>query len=150
MQRVCTVDRKSWLSLMAKSSSQDIKAFWQGAGLDCAAETIRMPEIGSVMVKGRQGGNGAAFHLGEMSVTRCSIKTNAGIIGHGYHQGRSKETAELVAKIDALAQGDQFQTVNDKIFIPLSNIEVEKMQNLAEKAAATKVDFFTMVRGEDE
>ena len=143
------MDRKSWLSLMAKSSSQDIKAFWQSAELNCAAETIRMPEIGPVMVRGRQGGNGATFHLGEMSVTRCSIKTDDGIIGHGYHQGRSKETAELVAKIDALAQGDQFQTVNDKIFIPLSNIVVEKRQKLAAKAAATKVDFFTMVRGED-
>ena len=143
------MDRKSWLSLMAKSSSQNIKAFWQSAELNCAAETIRMPEIGSVMVRGRQGGNGATFHLGEMSVTRCSIKTDDGIIGHGYHQGRSKETAELVAKIDALAQGDQFQTVNDKIFIPLSNIVVEKRQKLAAKAAATKVDFFTMVRGED-
>jgi len=144
------MDRKSWLSLMAKSSSEDIKTCWKKAELDCAAEIIRMPEIGSVMVKGRQGGNGAAFHLGEMSVTRCSIKTEAGIIGHGYYQGRSKDTAELVAKIDALAQGDQFQIVNDKIFTILSNIEAGKIQNLTAKAAATKVDFFTMVRGEDE
>ena len=144
------MDRKTWLSLMAKASSEDIKRCWQDAKLDCAAKTIRTPEIGLVMVQGRAGGNGAAFHLGEMSVTRCSIKTDTGITGHGYHQGRSKETAELVAKIDAIAQSDQFQTVKEKIFIPLSNIEAGKIQNLAAKAAATKVDFFTMVRGEDE
>ena len=131
-KRFAHMDRKSWLSLMAKSSSEDIKTCWKKAELDCAAEIIRMPEIGTVMVKGRQGGNGAAFHLGEMSVTRCSIKTEAGIIGHGYHQG------------------DQFQIVNDKIFTILSNIEAGKIQNLTAKAAATKVDFFTMVRGEDE
>ena len=50
--------------------------------------SIRAPEIGAVMVRGRVGGAGDAFNLGEMTVTRCSLRLACGAVGHGYVQGR--------------------------------------------------------------
>ncbi|MAJ35031.1 MAG: phosphonate C-P lyase system protein PhnG [Candidatus Puniceispirillum sp. TMED52] len=143
------MDRKMWLSLLAQSSSEDVKTLWDKAGITCDSEIIRAAEIGAVMVQGRQGGTGAPFHLGEMSVTRCSIKIAEGYIGHGYHQGRSKETAETIAKLDALLQTDKFELILKSVLKPLEKLVQEKQYSLAAKAAATKVDFFTLVRGED-
>ena len=37
---------------------------------------LRAPETGLVMVRGRIGGTGAPFNVGEMTVTRCSVPVN--------------------------------------------------------------------------
>lgn len=143
------MDRKKWLSLLAQSTSEDIITLWGKAKIECHFEVIRAAEIGAVMIQGRQGGSGAPFNLGEMSVTRCSIKIAEGYIGHGYHQGRSKETAEIIAKLDALLQTIKFDAIVKTILNPLEKRLQEKEYNLATKAEATKVNFFTLVRGED-
>ncbi|MGB1963367.1 MAG: phosphonate C-P lyase system protein PhnG [Candidatus Puniceispirillales bacterium] len=143
------MDRKEWLSLLAQSSSEDIISLWNKAKIECDFELIRAAEIGAVMVQGRQGGTGDPFHLGEMSVTRCSIKIADGYIGHGYHQGRSKETAETIAKLDALLQTVKFDTIVKTILKPLEKLLQDKKYSLATKAEATKVNFFTLVRGDD-
>ena len=143
------MDRKEWLSLLAQSSSEDIISLWNKAKIECDFEVIRAAEIGAVMVQGRQGGTGDPFHLGEMSVTRCSIKIADGYIGHGYHQGRSKETAETIAKLDALLQTVKFDTIVKTILKPLEKLLHDKKYSLASKAEATKVNFFTLVRGDD-
>ena len=36
---------------------------------------LRGPEAGLVMVRGRTGGGGAPFNLGEMTATRCTVRT---------------------------------------------------------------------------
>ena len=143
------MDRKEWLSLLAQSSSEDIISLWNKAKIECDFEVIRAAEIGAVMVQGIQGGTGDPFHLGEMSVTRCSIKIADGYIGHGYHQGRSKETAETIAKLDALLQTVKFDTIVKTILKPLEKLLHDKKYSLASKAEATKVNFFTLVRGDD-
>ncbi|MBD0276138.1 MAG: phosphonate C-P lyase system protein PhnG, partial [Acetobacteraceae bacterium] len=43
---------------------------------------LRGPQTGLVMVRGRQGGDGAAFNLGEMTVTRCVVGIHGGLVGH--------------------------------------------------------------------
>jgi len=111
---------------------------------------LRPPEIGSVMIRGRAGGTGSLFNLGEMTVTRCALQLNEGIIGHGYVQGRSKADAEAAALVDALMQTDQAERVQNKVLDLLRQEAATRKTSRAEKAAATKVDFFTMVRGEDE
>ncbi|MDA0344704.1 MAG: phosphonate C-P lyase system protein PhnG [Proteobacteria bacterium] len=143
------MDRKKWLSLLAQSSSEDIITLWDKAKIECHFEVIRAAEIGAVMIQGRQGSAGAPFNLGEMSVTRCSIKIAEGFIGHGYHQGRSKKTAEIIAKLDALLQTVKFDAIVKTILKPLEKRLQAKEYNLAAKAEATKVNFFTLVRGED-
>ena len=109
---------------------------------------LRGPETGAVMVRGRQGGTGAPFNLGEMTVTRASIKLSCGTVGHGYTMGRSKTTATRVALCDALLQTGDKQRVKDNIIEPLLALKEDNDQRISAKAAATKVDFFTLVRGE--
>jgi alpha-D-ribose 1-methylphosphonate 5-triphosphate synthase subunit PhnG len=141
--------RKTWMGLLAKSSSEDLAAAWATAGLSPEFEILRHPEIGSVMVRGRAGAVGTAFNLGEITVTRCSIRLATGEDGHGYVQGRDKKKAIQAALIDAIMQTDDATTVTSKILAPLSATLNDRKSTRAAKAAATKVEFFTMVRGED-
>ena len=142
-------ERANWLGLMAKSPGKVMDECWQKADLSPEFEVIRSPEIGSVMVRGRMGGTGDAFNLGEMTVTRASVKLSCGTVGHGYIMGRSKKTATRVALCDALLQTGDKQKVQDNIIQPLLSLKKETDQRTSAKAAATKVDFFTLVRGED-
>lgn len=111
---------------------------------------LRGPEIGTVMVHGRQGGTGAPFNLGEMTVTRCSVRLECGTVGHAHVQGRSKDHARRAAVLDALLQTEAALGLRDSVLVPLMRVEAENRDAAARKAAATRVEFFTMVRGESE
>ena len=139
--------RRGWLGLMAKADAEALIAAAEPFAQDF--EWLRKPEIGGVMVRGRMGGTGAPFNLGEMTVTRCSLRLPEGQVGHGYVQGRNKAAAQAAALVDALMQGDRSGDVQVAVLGPLARDAVAQRQRRAEKAAATKVDFFTMVRGED-
>ena len=141
--------RKAWLSLLAKSPTVDVARHWASLGLTPEHIVLRSPEVGGVMVRGRAGAVGAAFNLGEMTVTRASVKLSDGTIGHGYVQGRSKEQALQAALVDALMHTDASGTVEASLLAPLREAMSARQTARAAKAAATKVDFFTMVRGED-
>jgi alpha-D-ribose 1-methylphosphonate 5-triphosphate synthase subunit PhnG len=84
-----------------------------------------------------------------MTVTRCALKLTCGTVGHGHVQGRRKEDAEAAAMVDALMQTEAARETETAVLQPLRDEETAKRRMRAEKAAATKVDFFTMVRGED-
>ncbi len=103
------------------------------------------------MVRGRAGGNGQRFNLGELPVTRCSVRSAAGYVGHGYVQGRDKAHAELAAILDAALQEPARRlALTETVIRPLAGALVDQKKAIEAKAAATKVDFFTMVRGESE
>ncbi|SDD35467.1 alpha-D-ribose 1-methylphosphonate 5-triphosphate synthase subunit PhnG [Paracoccus isoporae] len=114
-----------------------------------AHELLRAPEIGTVMLRGRAGGTGAAFNLGEMTVTRASIRLDSGAVGHGYVQGRDRTHALRAALIDAMGQDDP-AGVEQRILAPLRAEEAARRAETARDAAKTRVEFFTLVRGEDE
>jgi len=141
--------RKGWMSLLAKAPTGQLKELWDGVGQVPDHTVLRAPEVGGVMVRGRTGGTGAPFNLGEMTVTRCSLKLANGTVGHAYVQGRDKEKARIAALIDALMQTDAAMTIRAAILAPLETAMTQTKRSRAAKAAATKVDFFTMVRGED-
>ena len=141
-------DRKAWISLLARAPAAELAALWDGLGLAPDFAWLRAPEVGGVMVRGRAGATGAAFNLGEMSVTRGSLKLADGTVGHAMVQGRDRRKAEIAALADALMQGDQADTVRKGLLEPLQAAAEVRATLRAEKAAATKVDFFTMVRGE--
>ncbi len=141
--------RKEWLSLLAKSPAADVERYWNELALSLDFIDLRAPEIGGVMVRGRAGAVGAAFNLGEMTVTRASVKLTSGEVGHGYVQGRDKVHAQTAALIDAAMQTDHASQVEAKILNPLRTEMADRKSARAAKAASTKVDFFTMVRGED-
>jgi len=111
---------------------------------------LRRPEVGAVMVRGRMGaGGGAPFNLGEMTVTRCALRLADGTVGHACVQGRDRGHATRVAVIDALMQGEDAARIDAAVLAPLRAEEAARRRLRAEKAAATKVEFFTLVRGED-
>jgi alpha-D-ribose 1-methylphosphonate 5-triphosphate synthase subunit PhnG len=101
------------------------------------------------MVRGRAGGTGAAFNVGEITVTRAALTLPDGTVGHAYRQGRDKAAAEAVALIDALMQTEAAPRLQAAILDVLAAEETDRRQVRAEKAAATEVEFFTMTRGED-
>ncbi|SHG47894.1 phosphonate C-P lyase system protein PhnG [Cognatishimia maritima] len=141
--------RKHWMGLLAKAPAGRVATL-----LDAAMERplftwLRAPEIGSTMVRGRAGATGAPFNLGEMTVTRCALTLETGEVGHAYIQGRRKADTEAAALVDALMQGPQAEAVRSAVLTPLEEEMAAKKAARAAKAAATKVEFFTMARGED-
>ncbi|WP_027257521.1 phosphonate C-P lyase system protein PhnG [Leisingera aquimarina] len=142
-------ERKGWMSLLASADEVRLAELWQEYGADPACEWLRAPEAGGVMVRGRMGGSGASFNLGEMTVTRCALSLEDGTVGHGYVQGRSKAKAGMAAKIDALMQTGAAAGLSTAVLEPLAAERKARKTARAAKAAATKVEFFTMVRGED-
>ncbi len=111
---------------------------------------LRPPETGLVMLRGRIAGQGARFNFGEATVTRASVRLPSGEIGTSYLLGRDVERARLAALIDALWQHDDYRAaVEAHILAPSRDRQAAERRAKAERTAATKVDFFTLVRGED-
>ena len=142
--------RKSWMSLLATSSQSDLLNLWEQKKIRVNYIWLRTPEIGSIMAQGRMGVTGDKFNIGEVTITRCSLKLNCGTIGHSYVQGRSKKKAEISALCDALMQTKMSKEINKNIIIPLEKIKKDNKDKILSKAEATKVDFFTLVRGESD
>lgn len=141
-------ERAAWMGLLARARPAQLAALMPAPLPE--AEALRLPEIGTVMVRGRVGATGAAFNLGEMTVTRCALRLACGTVGHGHVQGRSRDHARQAALIDALMQTARAEEVRAQVLRPLAEAETYARTARAAKAAATKVEFFTLVRGEDK
>jgi alpha-D-ribose 1-methylphosphonate 5-triphosphate synthase subunit PhnG len=97
------------------------------------------------MVRGRAGGGGTAFNLGEMTVTRCTVRTEEGQVGHAYIAGRDREKAKLAALVDALLlEPHRTSFVRQHVIAPLEQKQRARVETTARKAAATRVQFFTL------
>lgn len=122
---------------------------WQTLGIHTSHRCVRGPETGMAMVRGRMGGSGNAFNLGEMTLSRASVVLEDGSLGHGWVAGRNKPQAELIALIDACARQPAWvRRIDSELVEPLAEALEEERQQASQAAAATRVDFFTMVRGE--
>jgi alpha-D-ribose 1-methylphosphonate 5-triphosphate synthase subunit PhnG len=114
-----------------------------------AHENLREPENGLVMVRSRIGGDGAAFNLGEATVSRAAVRLSTGEVGFGYTLGRDGRKAEMIALCDAMVQSAEFaEIVEAKVVAPLRAAVIAERNRKAAEAAATRVDFYTLVRGE--
>ncbi|WP_341675702.1 phosphonate C-P lyase system protein PhnG [Niveibacterium sp. SC-1] len=141
--------RRHALGVLARASAERVEACMQVFGEAPPFVWLRRPETGTVMLRGRIAGDGAPFNLGETSLTRCTLRTEDGAVGVGLVRGCSKRHAELVALCDALLQGPESAgRVKDLVLRPLAEYEAEQQANRAAEVAASKVDFFTLVRGD--
>lgn len=139
--------RQRWLSLLAKSAPARLEALWDALGPVPEYSVLRRPEIGLVMVQGRISGSGAAFCAGEMTTTRAAVRLASGEIGVGYVGGRALRHAELIAAVDALGQRAEWRDVLEAGIVAPLAAEAEARRRLAAaRAAATKVEFFTVAR----
>lgn len=142
-------ERRHWMAVLAKAGPDELARHAKALAPLPEVETIRPPETGSVMVRGRASGVGAPFNMGEMTVTRCTVRLDTGETGHAYVAGRSKAHARMAAILDAMLQTvDHGVRVRRTVVEPLDALHAERRRARAAKVAATKVDFFTMVRGE--
>jgi alpha-D-ribose 1-methylphosphonate 5-triphosphate synthase subunit PhnG len=111
---------------------------------------LRKPEIGSALVRARAGGDGQRFNLGEMTLTRCSVRLEGGTVGHAYLSGRRPREAELAALLDALLQDPiHGPVIEERLIAPMAEAQEASRRRRAGEIAASRVSFFTMVRGED-
>lgn len=141
--------RRDALATLGHADGAALAAAWEGFEPKPTHRIIKGPETGLVMVRGRIGGGGAPFNLGEATVTRCVVMLGSGEVGFGHVLGRDGGKALLVALFDALAQGPHAPRVSDEVLAPLAATRAAAVRTAAEETAATRVDFFTMVRGED-
>ncbi|MCO6417421.1 phosphonate C-P lyase system protein PhnG [Siccirubricoccus sp. KC 17139] len=137
--------RRRWMGILARADGAAIAARLDAAPPLPAATRLRGPETGLVMARGRQGGDGAPFNLGEMTVTRCSVRDAEGRVGHAYVAGRDQRQAELAARLDAALQDPvRRPALLEAVIEPLAAAQAERAAAMAARAAATKVQFFTM------
>ena len=148
--KVVHAARQKRLSALASADGRDILALWEKLGIDPACEMVRGPETGLIALRGRIGGGGAPFNFGEATATRATVRLENGAIGHSLTLGRDRLKAKLIAILDALAQDAAMESkIDEKIVRPLQASLAERDSKRRSATAATKVDFFTMVRGDD-
>ncbi len=138
--------RKAWMATLAKAAPARLAALKPDLP---PHQMLRAPETGAVMVQGRIAATGAPFNLGEMTVTRCSVRLDCGTVGHAWVQGRDKTHARRAAVLDALLQTPAADATLAAVVQPLADEAAAHAALRAVKAAATKVEFFTMVRGDN-
>jgi alpha-D-ribose 1-methylphosphonate 5-triphosphate synthase subunit PhnG len=144
------VERKRMLDAFAACDAALLSERYASLGDLPSATAVRGPDIGMVMLRGRAGGGGAPFNLGEATVTRATIKLAGGEVGHAVILGRDPIKAHMVAHLDAVAQLDHWaQRIEHGVVAPALAWRDAERRKQAEEAEATRVDFFTMVRGED-
>ncbi len=142
--------RKQWLSYLATADEDYLILLWVNLNMKIKYNWLREPEIGSVMVQGKAGATGDNFNVGEVTITRCSVNLDKKIQGHGYVQGRNKYKSKIAALCDALMQTEKKEIIKKNILDKLVKYKNNKRNEILSKTEATKVDFFTLVRGEDK
>lgn len=144
-KRDLTDQRQRWMAILARADTRAIEMHLAKIQDFPAYTRLRGPETGLVMVQGRAGGSGAAFNLGEMTVTRCSVHNAQGRVGHAYVAGRDQRKAELAAALDAALQDpDHGPGLEQAIITPLAEALAQADKAMGARADSTRVDFFTL------
>jgi alpha-D-ribose 1-methylphosphonate 5-triphosphate synthase subunit PhnG len=140
--------RQAAMAVLANADAAAIAARLDAIAVP-AHENLREPENGLVMVRGRIGGDGAPFNLGEATVSRAAVRLATGEVGFGYVLGRDGQKARMIALCDALIQSAEHAgPVETQVLAPLRAVIAFERNRKATETAATRVDFYTMVRGE--
>jgi alpha-D-ribose 1-methylphosphonate 5-triphosphate synthase subunit PhnG len=146
--------RQDWMATLAKADPDLLERHVCQLGDVPSYGYLRSPEIGLVMVRGRAGGSGQPFNLGEMPIVRCVVQLapsvdREAIAGFSYVAGRSRRHAELAALCDALLQHpDWHEQIQSEVIQPLQEMRDRQKATQDRQTAATKVNFLTMLRGE--
>lgn len=141
--------RQRWMAVLAHSDPGELRRYWQPLGLHPQWEMLRAPETGLARLQARMGATGKRFVLGDMTVTRAAVRLTDGTCGYSYVAGRDRPHAELCALIDALLQqqGEE-SALYRQVIAPLAASRAAQQQRRAREIASSKVDFFTLVRGD--
>jgi alpha-D-ribose 1-methylphosphonate 5-triphosphate synthase subunit PhnG len=139
------------MSLLALASTTELEEHWAALAEQPRYRRLRGPEVGLVMIRGRAGGTGARFNLGEMTVTRCTVQMEDGTLGHAWIGGCDHRHAELASAFDALLQDPASGVIlGGGLIDTLARRRADRREAAAARVAPSRVEFFTMVRGEDQ
>jgi alpha-D-ribose 1-methylphosphonate 5-triphosphate synthase subunit PhnG len=141
--------RQNWMALLARATREELEAAFADLSPRPGYTVLRAPEIGLAMVRGRAGGTGNAFNLGEMTMTRCAVRLDTAPhpVGLSYIVGRDVRHAELAALFDAILQSpDRPESIADSLLGDIRRRIADERRARATESAATRVDFFTLVR----
>jgi alpha-D-ribose 1-methylphosphonate 5-triphosphate synthase subunit PhnG len=141
--------RKAAMAILAQATAAELADGLAQLGAVPQYTDLRAAETGLVMVRGRIGGDGAPFNLGEATVTRAAVQLASGEIGYSYALGRDATKARLAALCDALWQSGHRAALEQHVLGPVRDRLDGERTETRERTAATKVDFFTLVRGEN-
>ncbi len=142
--------RQRWMGVLARAEDGALEAAWAGLADRPEYRLLRPPETGLVMVRGRAGGAGRPFNMGEMSATRCAVQLEGGEVGIAYVAGRSARHAELAAAFDALLQQPGWrEELDEAVVAPLEAAQRTRREESRANAARSRVEFFAMVRERD-
>ena len=143
--------RRHWMGVLARASADALEDAWQALDSRPDHVWVRRPESGMTMVRGRANGNGLPFNLGEITVTRCALRLDDGVMGVAYVQGRDHRHAELAALFDAMLQRPSLRgDLHQRVIAPLERARREAGEIARRRTAATRVEFFTMATGRGE
>ena len=139
--------RQRWMGVLARAEDGALETAWAGLAEKPGYRFLRPPETGLVMVRGRMGGTGNAFNMGEMSATRCAVQLEGGEVGVAWVAGRSARHAELAAAFDAmLQQPEHCGALEEAVIAPLESAERARREKDRADAARSRVEFFAMAR----
>lgn len=140
--------RSHWMSLLAQADPAELALAMDGFAPPVDTSWLRPAQTGLYMLRGRIGGTGPQFNFGEITVTRCSVQAG-GHIGHAWVRGSNTRHAELAALADAMLQdADRRASLHKQVIEPLRHALDRRRDEASRKAAASKVEFFTVLRGE--
>jgi alpha-D-ribose 1-methylphosphonate 5-triphosphate synthase subunit PhnG len=141
--------RREAMAVLTTSNAAQIARQLDLVGPIPQSEELRPSESGLVMVRGRIGGDGAPFNLGEATVTRAAVKLQTGETGFSYVLGRDAAKARLIALCDALMQSAIYRSLVERhVLAPIRTRVNAAREHKQGQVAATRVEFFTLVRGE--
>jgi len=145
--------RQQWMAVLARADHAELERAWRTIDPPPRHTWLRNPETGLIMLRGRAGGTGAQFNLGEASVTRCTVRVTPAegveVVGYACVLGRDHRLASLAALFDALLQAPSHGPgLQQTLIRKLTATQAARRRETSLKAAATRVDFYTMVRGE--
>ncbi len=144
-----TALRQGMMALLARATGEELAAAVERFKPLPAIHDLRPAEVGLAMVRGRIGGDGAPFNAGEATVTRAAVRIEGGATGVSYLIGRDPARARAAAILDALWQDPTLRPLVDHALAPVRQRLASEAVVQQEQTQATKVNFFTMVRGED-
>jgi alpha-D-ribose 1-methylphosphonate 5-triphosphate synthase subunit PhnG len=141
--------RRRRMGLLARASAAELDAAWTTLIVPPEVTDLRGPETGLVMLTGRIGGDGARFNLGEATVSRSTVRLASGHVGFGQLLGSDRNRARRAAVFDALAGTEKGRLVVDQLCAVVETRLTDEHERQEAETASTRVDFFTLVRGED-
>ncbi len=145
--------RQQWMALLARAPI-DLMERSLGDRATQTPQWLRRPETGLMMVQGRTGGTGEPFYLGEITVTRCALRTpDAGAeaaVGVAYVLGRSHRHAQLAALCDALLQSPEAEApLRHELLPAVERHLADERARMQSRTDSTRVEFFTLARESD-